>query len=425
VCWEGPDQGRNCGECRKCVRTQLAFMAVGVPNPGCFDTPFDPRSISMLTTEERSELPSLLEFVERRGLTDEWVTLLRNRAAELSAQGPSGQPNQSGAATIRAQSLGSHEAPSRSEARVREGRDPRRAHGNRRGGSGATSVIPFHERAEVYGHLVCSFIERDGPVWLLSEMRGNIGDHLIWAGTERLLDSQLVPYVRLPVSELTQDRDTWRGGTLVVPGSAAWTASWHEWLPSLVLEASIVVDRVVVLPSSFDASVPEVSEVLSQPNVYAFAREANSYGQIKSFGRAALALDPALYAMGFSAHHPALTEEPVSGSTLVALRTDRDSRLEERGWRPVNDRNDDISVTSKSLAEFLERIRSVDLVVTDRLHVVVAAVMLGKSVRFVDPANRKISRYVDFSFRDEFRDQLGQRDDQWLAAQGFVEPLGA
>ena len=96
-------------------------------------------------------------------------------------------------------------------------------------GSGAASVMPFRVRAEMYGYLICPFIKRIGPVRLLSEMPGNIGDYLIEAGAEWLLDSHLVPYVRLPVSELTQDRDTWRGGTLVVPGSGAWTASWHRY----------------------------------------------------------------------------------------------------------------------------------------------------------------------------------------------------
>jgi hypothetical protein len=30
VCWEGPMTGRNCGECFKCVRTALIFLALGV-----------------------------------------------------------------------------------------------------------------------------------------------------------------------------------------------------------------------------------------------------------------------------------------------------------------------------------------------------------------------------------------------------------
>ena len=35
VCWEGPQTGRNCGVCEKCVRTKLNFMAAGVAIPAC------------------------------------------------------------------------------------------------------------------------------------------------------------------------------------------------------------------------------------------------------------------------------------------------------------------------------------------------------------------------------------------------------
>jgi len=82
--------------------------------------------------------------------------------------------------------------------------------------------------------------------------------------------------------------------------------------------------------------------------------------------------------------------------------------------------NSDISVTYQDLDQFLKSIREVDTVVTDRLHVVLAAVMIGKTVRYVDPWNFKISRYVDFNFRHEFDDQIQQRDYKWLTERGFA-----
>lgn len=33
VCWQGPQTGRNCGVCEKCLRTKLGFLAVGRPLP--------------------------------------------------------------------------------------------------------------------------------------------------------------------------------------------------------------------------------------------------------------------------------------------------------------------------------------------------------------------------------------------------------
>ncbi len=57
------------------------------------------------------------------------------------------------------------------------------------GASEPAPMIPFRERARLYGYAVCSFVRQIGPVHLLGEMYGNIGDHLIWAGTAQLLDT--------------------------------------------------------------------------------------------------------------------------------------------------------------------------------------------------------------------------------------------
>ena len=85
MCWEGPDQGRNCGACDKCVRTRLHFKVVGVPEPECFDTPFDPDSMASLSPDYPFNLEIILEHADRRGLNDEWVALLRERVTQLSS----------------------------------------------------------------------------------------------------------------------------------------------------------------------------------------------------------------------------------------------------------------------------------------------------------------------------------------------------
>lgn len=33
VCWQGPITGKNCGQCEKCIRTKMNFLAVGAPTP--------------------------------------------------------------------------------------------------------------------------------------------------------------------------------------------------------------------------------------------------------------------------------------------------------------------------------------------------------------------------------------------------------
>ena len=48
TCWEGDDPSRNCGRCQKCVITRLNFLAAGMPNPPCFDTPLSLEHIAAL-----------------------------------------------------------------------------------------------------------------------------------------------------------------------------------------------------------------------------------------------------------------------------------------------------------------------------------------------------------------------------------------
>jgi hypothetical protein len=110
------------------------------------------------------------------------------------------------------------------------------------------------------------------------------------------------------------------------------------------------------------------------------------------------------------------------GKILMALRTDAGSRLSESNLKPTY-LNNDISLSTPSLSEFLSSIKAADTIMSDRLHVVVAAVMLGKSVRFIDPYNEKISRYVRYNFEDRFSDRIQQRDEQWLVQMGFAEVI--
>jgi len=45
VCWEGPRNGANCGDCEKCVRTQLGLLAANVPKPWPFPIELTPRRV--------------------------------------------------------------------------------------------------------------------------------------------------------------------------------------------------------------------------------------------------------------------------------------------------------------------------------------------------------------------------------------------
>jgi exopolysaccharide biosynthesis predicted pyruvyltransferase EpsI len=279
-------------------------------------------------------------------------------------------------------------------------------------------------RLRQYQHALGGYLRTNGPLFLLAEMPGNVGDHLIWLGTERLLELENLQYTKISVTEVRTKirRHPWNG-TLVVPGSGALNALFSEWLPATIELASKLFERIVILPSEYEPHVQPVHDALSCSNVFAYAREVESYGKIKAYGRAALSLDPALWAFEFRNETRPGSGDHDPGKVLVALRTDSASVLEQRKLEP-SPKNDDISLSKPNLSEFLASITESDTVVSDRLHVVVAATMLGKSVRFIDPYNEKISRYVRYNLEDEFNYRLQPRDEHWLLEAGYADFLG-
>jgi hypothetical protein len=82
VCWEGHETFRNCGECDKCIRTQLNFRAVGVEHAPCFDRPLDWRlieTVNLRNDSQANELKSIYAYATKAGINAGWVETLRWR----------------------------------------------------------------------------------------------------------------------------------------------------------------------------------------------------------------------------------------------------------------------------------------------------------------------------------------------------------
>lgn len=283
--------------------------------------------------------------------------------------------------------------------------------------------MDFLTRRTLYKTSTLNFLAKQSNLYLLTKIPGNIGDHLIWAGTEDLLRSGRISYASIALKDL--ENTDLPQGTLLVPGSGALTKSYHEWLPATVTKASRRFSKVIILPSSYDSSVPVVAECLSQPNVFAFARETRSYRLAKVFGRAALSYDCAVYFRGFSDARVSAEDSGEDTRVLVALRGDKDSLLLSKGLTPSPAVNQDISLAKANLKEWITVISEYSSVVTDRLHVAVAAVLFGKRLIYLDPYNLKISNYFDFTFRDAFSDRIQHCYPEWLVANKFVVKRGA
>lgn len=279
--------------------------------------------------------------------------------------------------------------------------------------------MDFYQRCFFYKHSLLSFLKkRTHPLYLLSDMHGNIGDHLIWAGTQDLLKMGGIHFFTVPIHQMDQIRQP--QATLLIPGSGAFDRLFHEWLPALVLKASDLFKEVIVFPSGFDREVPIVAECLKKTNVYLFAREPISYSSIKVSGRASLCLDCALFFNQFTVRNVLDVRIEKNDSILLALREDQGSLLAHSGFKPNPTMNRDISLTSPTLDGWVDSIRKASTVVTDRLHVAVAAVLFEKKLIYFETYNKKISTYFSYAFRDHFSDRIRSCSLSWLVNNHFV-----
>jgi exopolysaccharide biosynthesis predicted pyruvyltransferase EpsI len=277
--------------------------------------------------------------------------------------------------------------------------------------------MDFFARRTLYRASLLNFLAGQPNLYLLTGMPGNIGDHLIWVGTEDLLAGGSISYASMPLKEL--DNACLPQGTLLIPGSGALTKSFHEWLPAAVIKASRRFNKVVLLPSSYDLTVPIVGECLSQQNVYAFAREIGSYRLAKNSGRAAISFDCAVYYREFT-DVPASVPEYRPENLLLALREDKDSLLYGQNFVPNPAINVDISKVKANLDAWIETIKQHDTIITDRLHIAVSSMLFGKRLIYLDPRNLKLSNYFNFTFRDTFDDRVELCTPEWLYANEFV-----
>ncbi len=223
------------------------------------------------------------------------------------------------------------------------------------------------------------------PDLVLVRSVGNWGDELIWAGTRHLLRGLV--YREIGIDELPAAV----GHTAVICGGGAFCHAFHEFMPQVLAVAELRFERVILLPSSFDTSVDAVRAALQRSQALVFAREHESFNRIQPLCDARIAHDCAF----FFDYEPYRASGSGKG-ILDAFRTDS----EASGDYPLPPDNDDISVTAGSLDAWLSKIVSHELIRTDRAHVMIAAAMLGKAVRFAPSSYFKVPAIADYALRD-------------------------
>ena len=184
-----------------------------------------------------------------------------------------------------------------------------------------------------------------------------------------------------------QSLDGVSGHTALISGGGAWCQPYHEFMPALLPRVEQRFERVIVLPSSFDVSVDCVREKLTHTKALVFARECSSYRQIRKLCNADVTYDCAFF-FDFS---PYMRR---GNGHLIAYRTDKESALQE-----IPSDNNDISVTCRSLEEWLWTISGCEAVETDRAHVMIAAALLGKRVEYRASTYHKVPAIAEFSLK--------------------------
>ncbi len=210
---------------------------------------------------------------------------------------------------------------------------------------------------------------------------GNMGDHLIHAGTRRLLSN--IAYKEVSLLHL----DGVRGQVAVIMGGGGWCKA-HSDLPRYLPHIEAQFERVIVFPSSFDITEASVKEALSKSKALFFARERKSYEQIRGLCQADLAHDCALF-FDFGQY------QQTGRGLLTAYRTDA-----EAVGHPLPPGNNDISMTCESLDEFLSTIARYETIETDRAHVMIAAAQLGKRVYYNTSNYHKVPALAKFNLAD-------------------------
>ena len=90
-CLSDPAHDRNCGRCRKCLLTRLAFHVLGI-EPRCFDTKPSVESVAAFAGSFSSrpifvaEMQAIMDEAGRRGMREPWMRAARRRFRVIAAR---------------------------------------------------------------------------------------------------------------------------------------------------------------------------------------------------------------------------------------------------------------------------------------------------------------------------------------------------
>ena len=231
---------------------------------------------------------------------------------------------------------------------------------------------------------------------------GNMGDMLIASATMQWFDKNKLKYTRIKENETPE--------TFVYGGGGAWTRDYIEYMGN-VMNIMKNAKRVVILPSSFD-NVPELVKILDK-RFTVFCREQKSFDYLTQQNTGAtILLDhdmalrmrkiPTLSCCKISSKmkkqvHKLKSTIKKLPSIVNMFRTDVESTGNHKtdfdlsdtlGWFSPYESRTTIDCAAHIMLKTMMRFNTVR---TDRLHVGLAAMLVGADVEFYDNTYGKIS----------------------------------
>lgn len=234
---------------------------------------------------------------------------------------------------------------------------------------------------------------------------GNYGDALIRLGTERFFEDlgirvakvdthPLTPLnkIRMKIGGLRSFLPTPLGANLAFSGGGEWFGPYKnaDWYTRM---AAGRAGKLVIMPSTFAKPYDRLH------NASYWVRDR--YESLEAMPFASFCHDMALYLTLVEPDRLLPNRTPPTRGTFHCFRIDHETRF--AGALPTD--NYDISRDGSDMDDvtpFLRHIDQYESVITDRLHVSIAAALLGKEVKVVGNAYFKIRAIFDSSMAGVF-----------------------
>ena len=242
---------------------------------------------------------------------------------------------------------------------------------------------------------------------------GNFGDGLIRHGTKLLFRDYGIEHyelnigysrIRYQLFPLLMKHNRYH---FIYGGGGAWSPNYAfgDRIAKLIASRT---DRLTVLPSTFGLETPPARGTL-------YRRDQQQSKDAAP--RSTFCHDMALYTAARQQADLMVYPQPTKPIGIM-MRTDHESRFAAANIRDLPD-NEDISLEGDHMSpgsEFLMRIADYETIYTDRLHIAIAACLVGRKVKLLTGNYFKIQAIYNASLAPHFSDLVELMPDDFAIA---------